>query len=527
MQSTTAQPVHNVQYDGEKGKNAKEKIDKTLTEEIVIGICAPIGSLKEQVIQALEERLKVYHYEFEIIKLSDFIAKHDVEEFKIREGKTEAFSRLQHKIDGGNRLRDKYGNSILAEFAISRIYIDRIKKFKTGSEIPKPEEINTRRKCYIIDSLKNPQELFLLRTVYRDIFYFFSIFSPLKERRENLLSKGLSKSEAEGIISTDEFENNAHGQRVRDVFVEADFFIRASNFSLKDINAKIERYLHLIFNSQIVTPFVNEIAMYQAKSAAGNSACLSRQVGAAITDELGNIISIGWNDVPKYGGNLYREDSAEDRRCKVAGYCSNDKTKDDLTTDIITNILEDELLKKNLLQDKHFNLNDDIIRHLTNIVRQSTKVKDLIEFSRSVHAEMHAIIMGSQLGGSKMINGKLFCTTYPCHNCARHIIVAGIKEIYYIEPYVKSLSTTLHEDAITEDEEAPNKVRILVFDGVAPRRFLEFFSMVDNRNHKDGVQKNIALDKALPKTRLTLQALPTLEAQAIHSLYESGLIKDQ
>ena len=75
---------------------------------------------------------------------------------------------------------------------------------------------------------------------------------------------------------------------------------------------------------------------------------------------------------------------------------------------------------------------------------------------------MHAIISGSQLSGSKMINGKLFCTTYPCHNCARHIIVAGIKEVYYIEPYVKSLCLTLHDDAITEDENSTEKVRILI-----------------------------------------------------------------
>ena len=28
-------------------------------------------------------------------------------------------------------------------------------------------------------------------------------------------------------------------------------------------------------------------------------------------------------------------------------------------------------------------------------------------------------------------NGKLFSTTYPCHSCARHIVAAGIKEVFY------------------------------------------------------------------------------------------------
>jgi deoxycytidylate deaminase len=137
---------------------------------------------------------------------------------------------------------------------------------------------------------------------------------------------------------------------------------------------------------------------------------------------------------------------------------------------------------------------------------------------------MHAIIIGSQLGGRRMIDGKLFCTTYPCHNCARHIIVAGIKEIYYIEPYKKSLGTILHEDALTEDEKCESKTKILMFDGVAPRRYLEFFTL--KRARKDNAGQIIKFDKTkiFPKSRLTLQALPTLEIQSIHSLTESGLL---
>ena len=80
-----------------------------------------------------------------------------------------------------------------------------------------------------------------------------------------------------------------------------------------------------------------------------------------------------------------------------------------------------------------------------------------------------------------MKGGKLYCTTYPCHNCARHIIVAGIQEVYYIEPYVKSLCMELHADALTEDENTEGKVKILVYDGVAPRRYLEFFTMFKER----------------------------------------------
>ncbi|MDZ7648456.1 MAG: deaminase [Cytophagales bacterium] len=200
------------------------------------------------------------------------------------------------------------------------------------------------------------------------------------------------------------------------------------------------------------------------------------------------------------------------------GYCRNDKTKDIVTLDIINSIKKDEYLKE-IFGDKI----DEVIPKLEAIVR-SSRIKDLIEFSRSVHAEMHAIITGSQICGEKIKGSVLFTTTYPCHNCARHIIAAGIVEIYYIEPYVKSLGIDLHKDAITENENEEKKVKLLVYDGVAPRRYLEFFSKNRDRKDKNGDKIPYELSKIEPKFRMSLQALSTLEQQAIHSLNEAGII---
>src|SRR5690606_30401892 len=110
------------------------------------------------------------------------------------------------------------------------------------------------------------------------------------------------------------------------------------------------------------------------------------------------------------------------------GYCSNDFHKEKLIDNIIDSLLNDNELGRIFKKDNEI---DTIIIEKIKINLKNSKVRDLIEFSRSVHAEMHAIIQGSQLTGNKMINGKLFCTTYPCHNCARHIIAAGIKEVYF------------------------------------------------------------------------------------------------
>ncbi|NMM50325.1 anti-phage dCTP deaminase [Marinigracilibium pacificum] len=500
------------------GKTTKDKVQNTETEELIFGICSTIGSSKEIVIDSLKRRLKEYNYDVEIIKLSEFILENTKDELKNIDGKTAMYSEIQFKIQQGNKLRKNFSPSILADLAIEKIHGERLTI--DGELVTDPLRFKTRRICYIIDSIKNKEELYLFRSIYKDLFYMFGIFSPLQERNEYLLRKDLSQAEIDELISTDSFENNTEGQNVRNTFIHADFFFRMSNKLKAEIDKKTERYLHLIFNSSIITPLKQERAMYDAQSAAGNSACLSRQVGAAIVDTEGNLISKGWNDVPKYGGNLYDENDVEDNRCFVKGYCSNDSEKTKMADSIF------EIFDKNIAISDFLEKNQELKRELKNILRNSSRVKDLIEFSRSVHAEMHAIINGSQLAGSKMKNGKLYCTTYPCHNCARHIIVAGITEIYYIEPYIKSLCTSLHEDAITEDENSENskKVKILMYDGVAPRRYLEFFTKTIERKNKLGQYEynKIELTRFKPKTKLSLQALGTLEQQSVHSLNQMG-----
>lgn len=523
-----------------KGKTALEKVENTYTDEIVIGLCSPIGTVKQPLIDELVSQLSTrYGYVSEdgkpavhIIKLSDYISLYGSMNVTPEIGHSPEFTKLKAKIDGGDDLRGQYTkNSILVELAVADI-LERRKNWK--GKLLSAIEMKPRRICYIIDSLKNKEELLFLRSVYKDIFYLFSVFSPEHERRELLLKKNLNPGEVETLMDTDEFENTKHGQNVRGTFVSADFFVRTSNERLKKIDKTVERYLQLMFEDGVVTPLPHEQAMYAARSAADNSACMSRQVGACITDSKEHILSIGWNDVPKFGGNLYREGEQPDHRCwnygertGTLGFCRNDRQKDVIVKDVMQRLFESseakDLFRPNVLENT-----EEWQKKIASILREQTPIKDLIEFSRAVHAEMHAIINGSQQTGDKMLGGKLFTTTYPCHNCARHIIAAGIVEVFYIEPYVKSLSVRLHDDAITEDEqdipENRNKVKILVFDGVAPRRFLELFSMSKNRKQQNG-DKFIPDPKKLhPKFRLTLQALSTLEEQALHSLNDAGVI---
>ncbi len=488
---------------------------------MIFGICSPIGSLKEKVIEKLKQRIETdYLYEVKIIKISDFIDLHDFSEEEKAEVPatpqgSKIFMEYFQKINKGNFIRKFNRNERLAEYAVKKIHVDRVtltKEKKNLSENPKSTDYESRRVCYILDSIKTKEELLLLKKIYSDNFYSISIFSPLDDRKSNLKTKKFENSEIETIIEIDDKQKDNYGQNVRDAFVEGDLFIRTSKNNMTQIEAKITRFLHLIFETSIVTPTIEESAMYNAKAAAGNSACLSRQVGAAIIDDKNTLISTGWNDVPKFGGNLYTSNSDFDHRCFNHEICSNDFQKNNVVENIVDSILKDKSFSS-------LTSIPNIDELLKENIRNNTKVKDLIEFSRSVHAEMHAILQGALTTGDKIVSGRLFCTTYPCHNCARHIVAAGIKEVYYIEPYVKSLCLTLHGDSMTEAEDSKDKVKILIFDGISPKKYLTFFTNIVERKINGKLAKK-DLKKAKPKTSKSLQALSTLEEQAVISLDE-------
>ena len=70
----------------------------------------------------------------------------------------------------------------------------------------------------------------------------------------------------------------------------------------------------------------------------------------------------------------------------------------------------------------------------------------------------------------------LYCTTFPCHICAKHIVASGIGRVVYLEPYPKSYAAELHKDSIDVDPEEPtHRVRFEAFIGVSPYRYRDLF----------------------------------------------------
>jgi dCMP deaminase len=71
------------------------------------------------------------------------------------------------------------------------------------------------------------------------------------------------------------------------------------------------------------------------------------------------------------------------------------------------------------------------------------------ELCRGIHAEQNAIIQAA-LHGVSIKDSTLFCTNLPCSICAKMIINAGIRKIYYLSGYADPLSVDMLKEAVVE-----------------------------------------------------------------------------
>ncbi|TQV88703.1 anti-phage dCTP deaminase [Aliikangiella coralliicola] len=454
--------------------NPTKDIKDRKSQELVIGLCGAVGSGLKCLKESLTTQLESHGYIVEHIRLSDLIIEFQEAKPKGELKALNGFERYKKLQDLGDQLRLNNRSSILAELAINKIIFLREKRFgHTRAENDDGPLRIKEKMAYIIDQVKHPGEIEILNEIYRNNFYLVGLLRTEDERRKNLKDEQMSETQIGILIERDRKASEKHGQQVQDSLHKADYFIRNIDIAEK-ITKSVERFIKLIHGTNHITPSKDETGMYTAYSASLRSACLSRQVGAAITDENGTVISTGCNDVPRYSGGLYNSDVSEDKRCFNHGRrCHNDKHKKLLELEIQT-----------ILNNYKVNNAKEIAASIIN----ESKAKALIEYSRAIHAEMDAITSISRSTGSSTVGKILYCTTYPCHICARHIVAAGIERVVYIEPYEKSLALQLHGDSICHPENQTKDPKVLLenFEGVSPLRYKNFFGFNKKRKDENG-----------------------------------------
>jgi deoxycytidylate deaminase len=429
--------------------------------EVVFGLVCAVGVNYRKIETQLANFLRGFGYSPSTIKLSDRV-RELAEDLKLTDAPQDQneYIRIRSLMKAGNEARRKAEcGELLALAAISKINSQR----KRSIETPIPELLP--RAAHIIVTLKRPEEADILRKVYGPAFFLVGVFATERERSSYLQDEfGMSEAEAMTLIKEDEEDQDLLGQRTRKTFHRADVFVALAGNKYKQ---QLKRFLDLVFRHPYHTPTPDEHGMFIAYAASLRSAQLGRQVGASIVSPHGDLIATGCNEVPKAGGGTYwpgRPDFRDHQR----GEDSNDVRKEAIASDIL-----DKLRPM---------MRDGVDGNARELLKTSI-LFDITEFGRAVHAEMDAILSCSRTGTSTR-DATVYTTTFPCHNCARHIVAAGIKRVVYIEPYPKSMADKLHSDSIrVEGHQIPAGARtgkLIPFEpfvGIGPRRYADLFAM--------------------------------------------------
>lgn len=493
-------------------RDANQTLKDLVANEYVFAVVGPAGSGTSWVADALQRLLGSAGIQAEILKASK-----SIETWASAQGYTVDNStkliRAKSLQDLGDKCRSEANDNAAVAIHLMRD-MQELRKGHTESRRVAGASVAERR-AYIIDSLKQPAETALLRQVYQDAFCQIGVVCSEDVRKQRLRSskcRDSTEAQIEEFMLRDEDDvDKPHGQKVTDTFHLSDFFvdntpprmIEEGNGSIENpawnVADQLGRLIDILTHAKLVRPLPNETGMFHAYGAGMRSACLSRQVGAALVDASGNVVATGTNEVPRAGGGVYgggfRMDVLNgheyDHRCSVAGgYCRNTREQQTIIQHIIDAFPE--------LKEKYDGT------ALKSKLRK-TEVGRLLEFSRAVHAEMDALLSAGRQGTST-VGTRMFVTTFPCHYCARHIVAAGVDEVQFIEPYQKSKALSLHGDAIVSTGEKwrppsevmsaasiggeghpPPFVLFRPFTGVAPRLYKRAF--LKDRKLKDSTGK--------------------------------------
>lgn len=494
--------------------------------ELVFGIVGPIGLDMDLIQSSIDAALRAVSYKSNVIKISSLMEDYDCN-FK-KETHQDYYDLMNYKIKFADCLcKEKSDPSFLAKAAIRAIRFKRDEISPDGSIPPQT--------AYIVRQFKRPEEVEIFRSVYGKQFVLIAAYGSVSHRQRLLEAKIKRSSStllsdieiscrAGRLIATDASEElEPFGQQLRETFHLGDAFVDGT--SRHEMDAKVQRFINAFFGKTDISPTKHEYGMYTAKSASLRSSDLSRQVGAAIFSEQGDIITQGCNEVPKAFGGTYWDLEVPDYRDVRIGLDPNDVLK----RGVLRNLLE-KLSDEGLLSDKAKSLGSPTEMVQVLISKRKTaesddckgaligaEILDLTEYGRVVHAEMCAICDAARLGRS-IQGATLFCTTFPCHNCTKHILASGIRKVIYMEPYPKSRAKALHENEIEIEAESSDRVIFLPFLGISPARYRDIFQK-GKRKDSSGFAKTWLDDEPRPMLNIFSPNYIELEKDAIISIF--------
>lgn len=323
----------------------------------------------------------------------------------------------------------------------------------------------------VIDALRNPYEVLYFRERY-SAFYLMSINTDKQTRINKLVEQGYNITEINNLDNREEGKSDvANAYQAINILkcIElSDIHVTHNGEPYENnrfLNNQIITYLALMRHPGLVPPSPIERVMQIAYTAKLNSGCLSRQVGAAVTNSDFSVLSIGWNTVAQ-GQTPCSLRSLLDLKAKEDSNAFSDYEKDKPFMEHVNNLWEKydkcscNLNKMGLPMAYCFK---DIHTTITPKQRYNQV------HTRSLHAEENAFLQLVKYGNSGVEGGKLFTTSSCCELCGKKAYQLGIKEIYYIDNY----PGITYSHIISSGENRPQMIQ---FHGAIGRAYISLFN---------------------------------------------------
>jgi len=505
-------------------ENNVTTVEQTSTnQELYVGLVGPIGVDLDAVAEELNVALSYLSYSVRTVRITDVLQQ--LPSVRNLPGISPVVAgsadvRIHELMSMGNKLCELTG----LEDAMARLGVIGVQTERDQGDVHP-------RKAYVIRQLKRPAEVHSLRRLYGENFVLIAAYSNKESRNaklrriiansENNMDFDQYESRATSLMTRDEGEDIKHGQKLRDTFWRADLFVDPSERSV--LAKSIKRFVELLFGIAISTPTRDEAAMFVSWGASMRSASMARQVGATLYEETGSIVATGTNEVPRAFGGVYWEGDDPDGR----DHHDSGQDQSDVSRGIMVAQLLDELKEAGWLSGTVSGRSSQDLAHEAlgpDGVLRGTRAAGIIEYVRAVHAEQCAIVDAARRGVAT--NQLLMAvTTFPCHECARIIVAAGIKEVCYVEPYVKSLAKQMYGDSISFEGKEVAKIWFRPYLGVAPQIYSRLFSAA-GVERKDDKGKLKVPEAAIARLRLTSQGSP-LRIEDAESVFALPLLEPQ
>lgn len=324
----------------------------------------------------------------------------------------------------------------------------------------------------VIDAIRNPLEALFFQDQYAS-FFLVAVSAPESDRQLRLRRLKYSESDIASIDRIEYTPNDLHKtdffsvQDIQACLQRADLYISNPNViaevnKFQDLANQLLRFVSLIRRPGIVTPSALERCMQIAYTAKLNSGCISRQVGAVVTDKNFSLRSIGWNDAPhgQVPCNLRNRDDLLDGADSSA-YSEFERN-------------DGKYLGHFKASSRRFKIVPEGGRNNSFCFKSEyndfTGVKNQVH-TRALHAEENAFLQIAKYGLASIEGGLLFTTASPCELCAKKAYQLGITEIFYIDPYPGIATEHILQGG-------SNNPTLTLFSGAIGRAFHKLYSPI-------------------------------------------------